>query len=96
MRLWHVVQMVLRNSTHQLPRQIGRFKNVRLIADIVTLDNGIQNSYAEHVLSGKSPPINYSTYVSIFQGVTFPSVIVSVARSASRLKTIFINFDYDS
>ena len=37
-------------------------QDVRIVADVVTLDNGLQNSYAEHVLSGKSLPINYSTY----------------------------------
>ena len=30
-----------------------QIEDVRLIADIVTLDNGLQNSYAEHVLSGR-------------------------------------------
>ena len=38
---------------------------VRIVADVVTLDTGLQNSYAEHVLSGKSLPINYSTCITI-------------------------------
>ena len=40
-------------------------QDVRIAADVVTLDDGLQNSYAEHVLFGKSLPINYSTCVSI-------------------------------
>jgi hypothetical protein len=72
-----------------------QIQDVRMVADVITLDSGLQNSYAEHVLSGKSLPINYSTYVSILQTVAFPTVNVSVTRSVSRLKTVFFNFDYD-
>ena len=61
-------------------------EDVRLIADIVTLDNGLQNSYAEHVLSGKSLPISYSTYISIVQSCGFPHI---KTRAVSRLKTVF-------
>ena len=68
---------------------------MRIIADVVTLDNGLQNSYAEHVLSGKSLPINYSTYITILQSCVFPSINVSVTRAVSRLKTVFFNFDGD-
>ena len=34
-----------------------QLQDVRIVADVVTLDNGLQNSYAEHVLSGKPHPI---------------------------------------
>ena len=46
-------------------------QDVRIVADVVSLDSGLQNSYDEHVLSGKSLPINYSTYISILQSCTF-------------------------
>ena len=69
-----------------------QIQDVRIIADVVTLDNGLQNSYAEHILSGKSLPINYSTYITMLQSYTFPSINVSVTRAASRLKTVFFNF----
>ena len=44
--------------------------NVHVKCDLVTLDSSLQNSYAEHVLSGKNLPINYSTYV-LFNAVRF-------------------------
>jgi hypothetical protein len=66
-----------------------QIEDVRIVGDIITLDNGLQNSYAEHILSGKSLPINYSTYISILQAVSFPSINVTVTRSVSRLKTVF-------
>ena len=72
-----------------------QIQDVRMIADVLTLDSGLQNSYAQHVLGGGMLPINYSTYVSILQSVAFPNVNVSVTRSVSRLKTVFFNFDTD-
>ena len=70
-----------------------QIQDVRIVADVVTLDNGLQNSYAEHVLSGKSLPINYSTYITILQSCVFPSINVSVTRAVCKLKTVFFNFD---
>ena len=72
-----------------------QIQDVRIIADVVTLDNGLQNSYAEHGLSGKSLPINYSTYVTFLQSCVFPSINVRVTRAVSRLKTVLFNFGGD-
>ena len=68
-----------------------KIKDIRIVCDVVTLDNALQNSYAEHVLSGKALPINYSTYVSQFQtlGTDAKQISVSVTRSVSRLKSVF-------
>ena len=71
-----------------------QMQDLRLIADIVTLDNGLQDSYAQHVLEGKSLPINYSTYVSILQAIAPPTINISVTRAVSRLKSVFSNFDH--
>ena len=70
-------------------------KDVRIVCDVVTLDSGLQNDYAQHVLSGKSLPINYSTYVSQYQTITSADFAVNISRSATRLKSVFINFDAD-
>ena len=43
-----------------------QIEDVRLIDDIVTLDNGLQHSYDEHVLASKTLPINDNTYVTRF------------------------------
>jgi hypothetical protein len=68
-------------------------KDVRVICDVVTLDSGLQNDYAQHVLSGKSLPINYGTYITQFQTITSSDFAVNISRSATRLKSVFINFD---
>ena len=66
-----------------------------MTCDVVTLDSALQNSYAEHVLSGKSLPINYGTYITMQQTVTGSNISVNVARAVSRLKTIFCSFNGD-
>jgi hypothetical protein len=70
-----------------------QIQDVRIVCDVVTLDSALQNSYAEHVLSGKALPINYGTYVSQFQTITSTDFSVSVSRAVSRLKSVFVNFD---
>ena len=70
-----------------------QIEDVRVVCDVVTLDSALQNSYAEHVLSGKALPINYGTYVSILQACAGPNINVNVTRAVSRLKTLFFNFD---
>ena len=44
-------------------------QNVQIKVDVVSLDNSVGNSYAEHVLSGKALPINYNTYISQMQSL---------------------------
>ena len=70
-----------------------QIQDVRVICDVVTLDSALQNSYAEHVLSGKALPINYSTFITQYQTLTTVDAAVNVTRAVSRLKSVFINFD---
>lgn len=72
-----------------------QLQDVRIVCDLVTLDSALQNSYAEHVLSGKALPINYGSYVSQFQTITGGDFAVSVTRAVSRLKSVFLTFDGD-
>ena len=72
-----------------------KIQDIRVVCDIVTLDSSLQNNYAEHVLSGKSLPINYSTYVSQFQTITSGDIVANVSRAVTRLKSVFVNFDYE-
>ena len=70
-----------------------QIQDIRVVCDLVTLDSALQNSYAEHVLSGKPLPINYGSYITQFQSLTSGDFAVSVTRAVSRLKSVFINFD---
>ena len=72
--------------------------NVQVKCDVVSLDNTLDNSYAEHLLSGKALPINYQTYVSQMQSILSGNngqqkVRLNVTRALSRLKNVFITLD---
>eukprot|EP00973_Karenia_brevis_P058408 8134110-Karenia_brevis.AAC.1 len=41
--------------------------NVQAKLDFITLDNGYENQYTQHLLDGRVFPINYNTYVSQIQ-----------------------------
>ena len=66
----------------------------RLIGDVLTLDNALQNSYASHVLSGKQLPYMmhglYSVRATIPPGSTLYSL--PIARAFTRLSTCFFSF----
>ena len=51
-----------------------QIQNVQVKVDLCTLDNTVDNSYAEHPLSTKALSINYNTYASqlhsVLSGVT--------------------------
>eukprot|EP00746_Dinoflagellata_sp_MGD_P157894 gnl/MRDRNA2_/MRDRNA2_86341_c0_seq1.p1 gnl/MRDRNA2_/MRDRNA2_86341_c0~~gnl/MRDRNA2_/MRDRNA2_86341_c0_seq1.p1 ORF type:complete len:456 (+),score=38.28 gnl/MRDRNA2_/MRDRNA2_86341_c0_seq1:331-1698(+) len=80
-----------------------QLQNVQVKVDTVTLDNQLDNSYAEHLLSGKALPINYQTYVSQMTSIQGGSngttiygqqkVRLSITRALSRLKNVFITLD---
>ena len=64
--------------------------DVSVKTDIVTLDNNLQNNYDSHLLSGKSLPINYNTYIVQSQVVAGKDVSVNMSRAISRLKSVFV------
>ena len=75
-----------------------KIQNVQLKVDVCTLDNQLDNQYTEVLLSGKSLPINYSTYISQFQSILSGTngqqkVRINISRSLSRLKSVFVTLD---
>ena len=52
----------------------------------------MENEYAPHLLSGKSHPISYDTYVTQYQTVASADYAVNIARAFTRLKSMFITF----
>ena len=59
--------------------------------DIVTLDSELQNSYAAHLLSGKSLPIHFSSYATNVQQAQGKDNSIPIARSFTRLKSVFVS-----
>lgn len=73
-----------------------RIENVEVKCDLIALDNALDNSYAEHLLSGKSLPINYNTFVSQMQTImNMQKPNVNVTRALTRLKSVFVTLDKD-
>ena len=72
-------------------------QNAQVKVDLLTIDNELNNSYAERLLSGKSLPINFTSYVSQVQSrsstdnggnVTGPKKVrLNITRALSRLKS---------
>ena len=77
-----------------------QIQNVQVKCDMCTLDNGLDNQFAEHLLSGKALPINYNTYVSQMQSILSGAtgqqkVRLNVTRALSRLKSVFVSLVRD-
>lgn len=87
------------NFTEENTSTLWSIQNVQAKCDLVVLDNALDNSYAEHLLSGKALPINYNTYISQIQSTLSGNNIGqrdirhNITRSISRLKALFITFD---
>jgi hypothetical protein len=70
-----------------------RIENAQIKCDILTLDSGLENSYAEYLLQGKTIPIPMNVFVSQSQALAQVSQeTVNVSRSFTRLKALYINF----
>ena len=73
-----------------------QISNVQAKCDLCTLDNALDNSYNEMLLSGKSFPINYNTFVSQIQTITNQSApYINVSRALTRLKSVFVSLEKD-
>ena len=48
-------------------------QNAQVNCDLLRLDNELDNSYAEFLMSGKSLPINFTSYVSQVQSLSSTS-----------------------
>ncbi len=68
----------------------------RLIADVLTLDNALQNSCAKHILDGRSLPSSMHGLYSLQATVTSSSQFsLPINRGFSRLSTIYFSFIRD-
>ena len=70
-----------------------QIENPQIKVDVVTIDNALQNEYAALLLSGKTLPINFSTYITQLQSISGPTPSVNITRALSRLKSVFVTFN---
>jgi len=66
----------------------------RLIADVLTLDQALQNSYSKHLLDGKMLPFSMHGLYSIRATVPAGSNLYSlpIVRGFTRLSTVYVSF----
>ena len=70
--------------------------DVVVFGDVVTLDNSLNNSYIEALMSGTALTIPYTSFVSQSHIMSqTPQFNVNIIRSFTRLKSIFISFYAD-
>ena len=67
--------------------------NPRVVCDVCSLDNNLNNEYVKHLLEGKGLPITYTTYITQSQTVKGSTDFsVPVIRSVSKLVASFVTF----
>ena len=65
--------------------------DIQCKCDLLTLDNALANEYASHLLSGKSLPINFSTWNHTNQSTgNDKNFSANTYRALTRLKSVFI------
>jgi hypothetical protein len=61
--------------------------------DVISLDAELDNEYTSHLLSGKTLPIAFSSFSHSMQSISGnPKPSVSLSRSFTRLKTVYVTF----
>ena len=66
-------------------------KDVQLKCDLITLDNGLDNEFASHLLSGGNLPINFGSYNTSVQVANGDKNSISISRALTRLKSVFVS-----
>ena len=69
-----------------------QIENVKVFADTIMLDNELDNQFAEHLLSGNTMPIQFSSYTNQTQSVLSPDIFLNISRAVTRLKDIYVSF----
>jgi len=65
--------------------------DIQVKCDLLTLDNSLDNEFASHLLSGKTLPINFSTWNHTNQSTgNDKNFSAHITRSLTRLKSVFI------
>lgn len=67
--------------------------NVQAKCDLLTLDSDLENGYTQLLMSGKHLTLSYSTYIHQYQSIAGNKTRLNIARSLSRLKSVFVTFD---
>ena len=89
-----VVSIVREDSPYTEDNTTNKWQiqNACIKCDILTLDSSLNNSFIQHLLSGKSLPLKYQTFISQQSQVVGKSFSVQVVRAVTKLEKAFITF----
>ena len=81
--------------------QTFSMQNVRILCDVVTVDNAVQEELSRVLLSGGALPLHFSSYSSTMHNLQLTanpnqSWSVTLSRAFSRIKDIWVTFDSDA
>jgi len=76
-------------------------QNVRILCDVVTVDNAVQEELSRVLLSGGALPIHLTSYSTTMHNLLLTAAAnqswsVTLSRAFSRIKDIWITFDNDA
>lgn len=78
-------------DTGMFYKSVWDITDIQCKCDLLTLDNSLENEYASHLLSGKTLPINFSTWNHTNQTTNSESDFsIHINRALTRLKSVFI------
>ena len=70
-----------------------RIQSCQIKADMLSLDNSLDNSYVNHLLGGNTLKLVYNTYISSLQTITSADTQVNVSRALTALCSVFMSLD---
>ena len=80
------------NFTDRNTSRSWLIQNAMVKCDLITLDSGLNESYAKVLEEGKKLTINYNTFISQIQSIVGQTNIqVSLTRSLTRLKAVYVS-----
>jgi len=74
------------------PSQDWSIEQVRLHCDVIKINSQMQNSYASHILSGKSLTIPMRSYTTVRFTNTAEQTLLQIPRTFSRLNSVMVTF----
>jgi len=74
------------------PSQDWSLEQIRLHCDVIKINSQMQNSYASHILSGKSLTIPMRSYTTVRFTNTAEQCLLQIPRTFSRLNSVMVTF----
>ena len=74
------------------PSQDWSLEQVRLHCDVVKINSQMQNSYASHILTGKSLTLPMRSYTTVRFTNTAEQTLLQIPRTFSRLNAVMVTF----